>query len=101
MIRGNKNFVRGVPMRVAVGIKTVDDQIVVIGGPVQAIAAQTRLFLEVVQGTQKSGEIAKKIRQCFVRESWRRTETGCYICSIGGVPEFHSVRQRKTQIKTG
>jgi predicted ribosome quality control (RQC) complex YloA/Tae2 family protein len=32
MIRGNKNFVRGVPMRVAVGIKTVDDQIVVIGG---------------------------------------------------------------------
>ena len=62
MIRGTKNFVRGVPLQVAVGIQIDDEQIMVVGGPVEAIANQTKAYVKIDQGTQKSGQIAKKIR---------------------------------------
>jgi predicted ribosome quality control (RQC) complex YloA/Tae2 family protein len=78
MIRGTKNFVRGVSMRVALGIKIEDDQVYVIGGPMQAVASQTRLYMEVIQGTQKSGEIAKKVRHVLsekVDEEMKRAVT--------------------------
>ena len=62
MIRGTKNFVRSVPLHVAVGVKIEDETIMVIGGPVEAIAHQTRAYVEIVQGPQKSGQLAKQIR---------------------------------------
>jgi predicted ribosome quality control (RQC) complex YloA/Tae2 family protein len=62
MIRGTKNFVRGVPLQVAIGVKTDDDTIMIIGGPVEAISRQTSAYVEIVPGDQKSGQIAKKIR---------------------------------------
>jgi hypothetical protein len=62
MIRGTKNFVRGVPLHVAIGVKIDNNQIMVIGGPVDAIAHETKAYVEIVQGAQKSGQIAKQIR---------------------------------------
>lgn len=62
MIRGTKNFVRGVQLKVAVGVKTDDDTVMIIGGPVKAIAKQTNAYVEIVPGDQKSGQLAKKIR---------------------------------------
>jgi predicted ribosome quality control (RQC) complex YloA/Tae2 family protein len=78
MIRGTKNFVRGVPMQVAIGVKIDEDSIRVIGGPVDAIAKQTGAYMEVVQGTQKSGQLAKQIRHQLstkVPEELKRTVT--------------------------
>ena len=78
MIRGTKNFVRGVPLRVAVGVKTDDDAIMIIGGPVEAIAQQTSAYVEIVPGDQKSAQIAKKIRHLLstkVSEELKRSVT--------------------------
>jgi predicted ribosome quality control (RQC) complex YloA/Tae2 family protein len=62
MISGSKNFVRGVPLHVAIGIKIGDDEIMVVGGPVDAIASQTKLYMELVPGDKKSSQLAKQIR---------------------------------------
>jgi predicted ribosome quality control (RQC) complex YloA/Tae2 family protein len=62
MIRGSKNFVRGVPLRVAVGVKIGEEETLVVGGPVDAIAFQTDVYVEVVPGEQKSSQLAKKVR---------------------------------------
>jgi predicted ribosome quality control (RQC) complex YloA/Tae2 family protein len=62
MIGGSKNFVRGVPLRVAVGVKVDDDEMVVVGGPVDAVANQTEAYVEIVPGDQKSSQLAKQIR---------------------------------------
>ena len=62
MIRGSKNFVRGVPLQVAIGVETGGEEIRVVGGPVDAIAHQTDAYVEVVPGEQKSSQLAKKIR---------------------------------------
>jgi predicted ribosome quality control (RQC) complex YloA/Tae2 family protein len=79
MIRGTKNFVRNVPLRVAVGIKIGKDEIMVIGGPVDAITHQTKVFIEIVPGEQKSSQLAKKLRHGLskkVSEDLTRTVTG-------------------------
>jgi len=62
MIRGSKNFVRGVPLHVAIGVKIDNDETLVVGGSVDAIAFQTKVYVEVVPGEQKSSQLAKKIR---------------------------------------
>ena len=62
MIRGSKNFVRGVPLQVAIGVQTGEEETLVVGGPVDAIAFQTKVYVEIVPGEQKSSQLAKKIR---------------------------------------
>jgi len=62
MISGSKNFVRGVPLQVAVGVKIDDDEMMVVGGPVDAIANQTEVYVEIVPGDKKSSQLAKQIR---------------------------------------
>ncbi|UCC57907.1 MAG: NFACT family protein [Candidatus Bathyarchaeum sp.] len=62
MIRGSKNFVSGVPLQVAIGVKAGEEEIRVVGGPVDAIANQTDVYVEIVPGEQKSSQLAKKIR---------------------------------------
>lgn len=63
MIKGKKNFVRGIPLQVAIGVETGGEEIRVIGGPVDALAHQTDVYVEIVPGEQKSSRLAKKIRQ--------------------------------------
>jgi len=78
MIRGTKNFVRGVPLQVAIGVKIDNDETLVIGGPVDAIAFQTNVYVEVVPGEQKSSQLAKKMRHQLstkVSEDLKRTVT--------------------------
>ena len=62
MISGSKNFVRGVPLQVAIGVKLDNDEMMVIGGPVDAIANQTEVYVEIVPGDKKSSQLAKQIR---------------------------------------
>jgi predicted ribosome quality control (RQC) complex YloA/Tae2 family protein len=62
MIRGSKNFVRGVLLQVAIGVETGEEEIRVVGGPVDAIASQTDVYVEIVPGEQKSSQLAKKVR---------------------------------------
>ncbi|MFC1488122.1 NFACT RNA binding domain-containing protein [Thermoproteota archaeon] len=78
MIRGTKNFVRSVPMNIAIGVKTDDETLTVVGGPVDAIVSQTDAFVEIIQGTQKSSQIAKKVRHLLstkVSEDLKRSIT--------------------------
>ena len=82
MIRGTKNFVRGVPLKVAVGVKIDGENVVVVGGPAEAIAKQTGFYVEIVQGTQKSSQLAKQIRHLLstkVSEELKRTVTAIPI----------------------
>jgi hypothetical protein len=51
----------------------------VVGGPVDAIVHQTKVFMELVPGEQKSSQLAKKVRHSLstkVSEDLTRTVTG-------------------------
>jgi predicted ribosome quality control (RQC) complex YloA/Tae2 family protein len=68
MIHGSKNFVRGVSLQVAVGVKMKEEETVIVGGPVEAIVNQTNVYVEIIPGEQKSSELAKKIRQILAEQ---------------------------------
>jgi len=68
MIYGKRNYVRDVPLEVAVGIKR-EDGMRVIGGPVEAIAKQTDLYVRIIPGKNASSRLAKEIRYRLAQAS--------------------------------
>lgn len=63
MVAGPKNYVRNVQLRVAIGIQKKGKHIMVVGGPKDAIANQTEIYVEIAPGKKTSGELAKQIRR--------------------------------------
>lgn len=62
MIYGSKNFIKNVPLEIAIGVRRENGDFRVVGGPVSAIAGQTNLYVKVVPGRETSGRLAKEIR---------------------------------------
>jgi predicted ribosome quality control (RQC) complex YloA/Tae2 family protein len=74
MIHGSKNYVRSVPLRVAIGVNIKKEQPTVIGGPVEAISTQTDNFFEIVPGKRSSSELAKQIRRLLAKKAPKTLE---------------------------
>jgi len=68
IIRGSKNYVRNVPLQIAIGIQMKEGCPLVVGGPVEAISKQTSVYVEIIPGNQKSGGIAKHIRGLLAKK---------------------------------
>ncbi len=69
MIYGTKNYVKNVPLEVAIGIKKQKEQLRVIGGPPDAIAKQTSLYVRIAPGRESSGKLAKQIRAILAKRA--------------------------------
>ena len=61
MISGNRNYVKGVEARLAVGIRDVDGSVEIVGGPLSAITNQTEWFVCIMPGDMQPMETAKRI----------------------------------------
>lgn len=66
MIYGARNWIRGVPLEVAIGFKKEDGEAKIIGGPASAISKQTNLYVRVVPGNMPSGTLAKAIKEKLI-----------------------------------
>jgi len=67
MIYGSRNYIRNVPLELAIGAVMNDDQIRIIGGPPQAIAKQTGIYVRIIPGKESSGRLAKRIKDRMIR----------------------------------
>jgi hypothetical protein len=63
MIRGQKNYLRNVQLRVSIGLLEEEGRLQVVGGPQESILAQTELAVELIPGRLSSGALAKEIRR--------------------------------------
>jgi len=63
MISGQKNYVRHVQLRLSIGLIEEKDGFQVIGGPPEAVEAQTKLAVDIVPDRLSSGALAKEIRR--------------------------------------
>lgn len=75
IIRGKKNYVRKVPLRIAVGMVMKENRFQVVGGPPEAIKKQTNLYVEIIPGQQTSSSLAKHIRKLLTDKApaeWRK-----------------------------
>jgi len=88
IIQGTKNYVRKVPLRVAIGIKKKDEQLWVIGGPVDAINRQTSMYVEVVPGEEKGGTLAKQIRHLLIEKTAKEGRKKMLEISIAEIQQF-------------
>ena len=68
VIQGLKNYIRYVPLQVAIGIKTEKEYPMVIGGPPEAIMKQTNVYVKMVPGNQASSKLAKQIRKFLAKQ---------------------------------
>jgi len=67
MIYGSRNYIRNVPLEVAIGLIKKNDQIQIIGGPRSAIAKQTSIYVKIIPGNESSGQLAKRIRKILAK----------------------------------
>ncbi|MDD5112341.1 MAG: NFACT RNA binding domain-containing protein [Candidatus Altiarchaeota archaeon] len=70
MIRGVKEWVRGVGLKLAVGF-VVTDAVTVIGGPVSAVAAKTKHYAVIGTGDLKPKDAALGIKALVLRKTGR------------------------------
>ena len=68
MIYGEREWFKGVPLRMAIGFK-VDETVDVIGGPVEAVKKNSKYFLEIGVGNKKSSELAREIKTNILRKT--------------------------------
>jgi len=67
MIYGPRNYIRKIPLEVAIGVARMDDYLQIIGGPPTAIAKQALAYVKIVPGDEASGRLSKRIKELLVR----------------------------------
>jgi len=97
MIHGSKNFVRGVPLRVAIGVKMNEEEMRIVGGPVEAIVNQTNVYVELIPGDQKSSGLAKQIRRLLAERASKALRKRILKISIEEIQRFIPLARGKTK----
>ncbi|MEM3786663.1 MAG: fibronectin-binding domain-containing protein, partial [Nitrososphaeria archaeon] len=65
MISGKRNYIRNLPIELAVGIVKVKEHYSVVCGPVDAIKKYSENYLVIVPGNEDKNAVAKKIVKYF------------------------------------
>jgi Tfp pilus assembly protein PilZ len=75
IIQSPKNYIRQVPLRLAIGLQKTDERLRVIGGPVEAVRKQTGIFVEIAPGGESSAKLAKQLRHLLSERALEDQET--------------------------
>ncbi|MFW9843428.1 MAG: ribosome rescue protein RqcH [Candidatus Thorarchaeota archaeon] len=62
MLYGTKNYIRKVPVELAVGVLLEEDYAIPISGPPSAIETNTEYFVRIVPADEKKGQLVKDIQ---------------------------------------
>jgi len=74
MIYGKRNWLRGLPLKLAVGVITYEDEEHVVCAPVDAMQAHTKHYIVIRPGRIKKGELVKRIRRIMVEWGYQVRE---------------------------
>ena len=61
MIAGKRNYVKGVELRLAIGMQVNEDDVEIIGGPPSAVRTHTAAHIEIVPGATARHNLSKKL----------------------------------------
>jgi predicted ribosome quality control (RQC) complex YloA/Tae2 family protein len=88
MIYGKKNYLRQVQLRTAIGVVIEDETIRVVGGPKNAVANQTRIYIEITPGEQPSGTLAKQVRELLSKKLPTQWQERMPVLSLEEIQNF-------------
>lgn len=66
IVRGERNYIKGIRLRAAVGIRLDGTGCYIIGGPVESVKARAKYYVEIEPGEFNQGDVAKKIYRYFL-----------------------------------
>ncbi|MFX0096406.1 MAG: ribosome rescue protein RqcH [Candidatus Hodarchaeota archaeon] len=68
IVKGERNYVRGVPLKLAVGVEFENEHIIPICGPVNAIETKTKVFAVITPGDMKFGQLVKSLKAAMIQK---------------------------------
>ncbi|MEM1657610.1 MAG: ribosome rescue protein RqcH [Candidatus Jordarchaeales archaeon] len=71
IIRGKRNYFHNVPLELAVGVISENDEIKVIAGPPSAVSKKTPNFVKIKPGNIAQGKLAEEIRRTIASKAPR------------------------------
>ncbi len=63
IVRGKRNWMRGVPLQLAVGVIRENGELRFVGGPVDAVKTQTNVYISIMPGDLKGKALFKHVLQ--------------------------------------
>lgn len=88
MIYGKKNYLRQVPLRTAIGLLVTEETIKVIGGPRDAVASQTSLYVEIAPEEQPGPPLAKQVREQLAHKAPKQAQERALALSLEEIQNF-------------
>lgn len=73
MVYGKKNYIKGVELRLAIGVLLKEGHYEVITGPPNYVSARTKLYVVIVPGNRKPHVLGKFVRDFFIKVENRLT----------------------------
>jgi hypothetical protein len=68
MISGKRNYVKNIPLELAVAITKVKDHYSVVSGPMGAVKAYAEVYVEILPGREERNYAAKKIKAVLLQK---------------------------------
>jgi predicted ribosome quality control (RQC) complex YloA/Tae2 family protein len=86
-VLGKRNWMRGLPLKVAVGI-ILDDEMSFVGGPVDAVKAKTNVYVTLIPGDTMGKELLKQVLRSLAVKLPKEHREKIVKASIELVREF-------------
>lgn len=87
-VSGKRNWMRGVPLRVAIGLAEKDGKARIIGGPLDAVKAKTKVYVTLVPGDLSGKDFLKLVLQALMAKASKEQREKIGQVSIEQIREF-------------
>ncbi len=82
MVRGERNYVRNAPVRIALGLIVEEGFPIIIAGPEEAIKLKTKIYALLIPGKIKVSDAAKQIRKQFADQVSEELKKQVHVLSV-------------------
>jgi len=67
IVNGKKNYLKGLTVETGAGLSTIDDEVIVTGGPVAPMVKGCMAYVALIPGNEKASDVAKRIKAELVK----------------------------------
>ncbi|MEM2994969.1 MAG: ribosome rescue protein RqcH [Candidatus Bathyarchaeia archaeon] len=88
VVNGKRNWMRNTPLKIAIGITTENSETKLIGGPIDAIKAKTKVYTTIAPGEKSGKELLKQILKVLAEKTSKEQREKVLKASIEEVREY-------------
>jgi predicted ribosome quality control (RQC) complex YloA/Tae2 family protein len=88
LVRGRRNWMRGTPLKIAIGVKETNGKIEFINGPVGAVESKTRACIILVPGQQRGKLLFKQVLKVLAAKMSKEVREKIEKMSLEKIREY-------------